>query len=650
MGSFTLAEISGFSEEVIKKACLLAMAAHKSPENPFLVEHSRTSSDVFFSFPGSWSAPHWFTRQPFGEIKVDQSDLLCPKGNDKVATSLRSIGRDELATVNEGFLRRFEMILATSSLQTEVERAIAEKKKIDFTGHSSGGAVAIVATVWFLEQYLKPERTSVSPLCVTFGSPLVGDFIFNHALARENWSQYFLHFVMRYDIVPRILLAPLSSMGQELEQILCLLSQKATFPIQGSIVEASKFYEMVMRNASAVASHAACRLMGNTNPILETFASFIELSPYRPCGTFVFCTGHRKLVLVRNADAVLQLLFYSSQLCSENELKSVAERSLNDHFNYLNELQESLNKPLVQLDHLEGLPLSSNGATAANIQTDMALNDLGLSARARLCLRAAGEHEKQKSRNQQRMDGKKKDIESGLRSLEDYKNKSALCNVGYYDAFRISKDEDDFKANVKRLELTGIWDEIIEMLNRYELPEGFESRKDWIELATKYRWMVEPLDIANYYRHAKNEDTGPYMYKGRPRRYKYTQRWREHALRLPVGSSAESCFWAEVEELLLYTTTKPEAFEDIRERTVYLERKLEEWFRSNQIGNDVFLKDTSLTKCCFILMLAMSSLIGHMAVPTVSSNVYSYSVVVLKWYVAIATGDGDGKGGRSSID
>ncbi|KAE8703458.1 zinc finger CCCH domain-containing protein 5-like isoform X1 [Hibiscus syriacus] len=596
MGSFTLGEISGISEKLIKKTCSMAMAAHKSPQNLFVVENSRTSSDVIFSFPGSWSAGHWFTRQPFGEIKVDQSDLFCPKGNDKVATSLRSIGRDELATVNEGFLRRFETILGTSSLQAEVEKAIMEKKKVVFTGHASGGAVAILATVWYLEQYLKPEKTSMPPLCVTFGSPLVGDFIFNHALTRENWSQYFLHFVMRYDIVPRILLAPLSSMGQELEQIFSLLNQKAMFPIQGTIVEASKFYETVMRNASAVASHAACRLMGNTNPILETVSSFIELSPYRPCGTFVFCSGHRKLVSVRNADAVLQLLFYSSQLRSENELKSVAERSLDDHFNYLSELLESLNKPLVQLDHLEALPLSSNGITAENIVTNMALNDLGLSARARLCLRAAGEHKKQKLSNQQRMDSKKKDIESGLRALEEYKTKSALCNVGYYEAFKISKEEDDFKANVKRLELTGIWDEIIEMLNRYELPEGFESRKDWIELAIKYRRIVEPLDIANYYRHAKNEDTGPYMHKGRPRRYKYTQRWREHALRMPVGSSAESCFWAEVEELLLYRTTNPGAFEDIRERIINLERKLEEWFRGNQISNDVFLKGSALTK------------------------------------------------------
>ena len=120
MDSHTLGEITGFREELIKKTCSIAMEAHKSPEKPYLVEKSRTSSDVFFSFPGSWSVTHWFTRQPFGAIKIDQSELLSPKGNDKVATSIKSIGRDDLATVNEGFLRRLEMILSSSPLQSEV--------------------------------------------------------------------------------------------------------------------------------------------------------------------------------------------------------------------------------------------------------------------------------------------------------------------------------------------------------------------------------------------------------------------------------------------------------------------------------------------------------------------------------------------------
>jgi enhanced disease susceptibility 1 protein len=70
-----------------------------------------------------------------------------------------------------------------------------------------------------------------------------------------------------------------------------------------------------------------------------------------------------------------------------------------------------------------------------------------------------------------------------------------------------------------------------------------------VNLGTLYRRLVEPLDIANYYKHSKNEDTGSYLSKGRPRRYKYTQKWHEQLQRIPFGSSLESCFWAIVEEL-----------------------------------------------------------------------------------------------------
>ncbi|XWS37401.1 hypothetical protein CRYUN_Cryun19dG0039900 [Craigia yunnanensis] len=373
-----------------------------------------------------------------------------------------------------------------------------------FIRHSSGGAIAILATVWFLEQCLKPEKSRMSPLYLTFGSPLVADFIFNHALRRYSRSQYFLHFVMRYEnIVPRILLAPLSSMERELQQVLHLRIE-------------------VSRNCDekCISSCQLCCLSTNGKHKQKSNIdnSYIELSPYRPTGTFVFCTGNRKLVVVRNADAIFQPLFYSSQLCSENELEAVQARSLNNHFDYQSELQESLNMQNgVKLVHLEGLLFPLNCAAAENIATNMALNDLGLS---QVVSSAAGEQEKQKSSNQQRMDKKKPDIEAGLAIPEDYKTKSEVYQVGHYDAFKISKEEDDFKANVKRLELKGICDEIIEMLNRIQYVQG------------------------------------------QARRYRYFQRWRDHALRMPVGSSAESCFWAEVEELQLYMSTNSGAFEN----------------------------------------------------------------------------------------
>jgi len=93
------------------------------------------------------------------------------------------------------------------------------------------------------------------------------------------------------------------------------------------------------------------------------------------------------------------------------------------------------------------------------------------------------------------------------------------------------------------------------------LPDDFQCSKEWITRGTHYRLLVEPLDIANYYRLGKNEDSGPYLTHGRPRRYKTVQKWLEddeenNQLRpLPGGTdqpkmlTQDSCLWAYVEEI-----------------------------------------------------------------------------------------------------
>lgn len=182
---------------------------------------------------------------------------------------------------------------------------------------------------------------------------------------------------------------------------------------------------------------------------------------------------------------------------------------------------------------------------------------------------------------------------ASMKSLLDYKESCGI-HRGYYDAFKVQKEARDFQANVERLKLAGVWDEIIEMLKRYELPDEFEGDKEWIRLGTDFRRLVEPLDIANYYRHLKNEDTGPYMIKARPKRYRYTQRWVEHANRMPKAAISESTFWAEVEELCSWTSNnKP--FEDVKERVLQLEQDIKEWTKG-EIVKDVFLKESTFVK------------------------------------------------------
>ncbi|KAJ9677599.1 hypothetical protein PVL29_022534 [Vitis rotundifolia] len=558
------------------------MKAHDYNGKPFLREKPRGLPVTVFAFAGSWLPDDWCAEPPFGETKIDAGTF----------PSLKSLGDDGVALVNGSFLRRFKAILGQSSLAEKVKK-IAGKKQVVFTGYSSGAPMAILATLYLLE---KTEPNQSPPRCVTFGSPLVGDRIFGHAVRREKWSDHFIHFVMRYDVIPRIMLGPSS----EHKQILDFFNPRSEY-LKRPIDPPLGFYSTVMRNASLVANYDACNLMGCRIPALETLRTFIELSPYRPFGTYIFCTGNGKLVVVRNPNAVLQILFYCAQWTQE-EAAEVAKRSLYEHLAYKDEIKESLGmQNVVYLDRLEELPVSSDGSPAT---VNTALNDLGLSPQARLCLQAAGELEKRKSRNQDKIinDYKQKNIEGELRKLIDYKEKAETSGPGYYDSFKLQEKEDDFQANVSRLVLAGFWDEMMEMLKGYELPDEFEKSHDFIRLGTAYRRTVEPLDIANFYRHAKDEETGFYVKKGtRPKRYRYIQNWLEHAEKKPSGSRSESCFWAEVEDLRIKTrsngsSTEIEQKAEIEQKVQQLGQNLIKWIDDKSLDKDVFVKNSTFVK------------------------------------------------------
>ncbi|KAK3028010.1 hypothetical protein RJ639_040009 [Escallonia herrerae] len=567
VGGKSLEEKTELSQVIINTACKIAVNAHKKTKT-YQYEKIGSSSSSPATAVFAFSADHWFKEKPFELKPIDLAAF----------PSLRSIGNDEKAAVNESFIVRFYEILKTSSLADKVKDAIKKGRQIVFTGHSSAGPTAIVATLHFLEENKKTKgETSIH--CLTFGSPLVGDRIFPHALRRENWARYFVHFVTRYDIVPRIMLAPVSSIQQdEVQGVLDYFNPISKNFCKESVAtssEATAVYTTIMTCAASVASHAACNLMGGTNLVLDTLSSFIELSPYRPFGTYIFCIGRGKLVVVENSDTVVQMLFH---LACEAEVAQVAYRSLKDNFVYESELQNSFKvRDVVYLDHAEGLS-----------------DDLGLSTRARLCIHAAGELEKKKVEHEIKID--KQGIKEGLQKMQEYKKDGERRKVGYYDSFKLQNEVKDFQANVTRLELAAIWDEIIEMIKKNELPDEFEGKKEWIDLGTEFRRLVEPLDIANYYRHAKNEDAGSYMEKGRPKRYRFTQRWREHEERMPAEPISESCYLAEVEELII--TCKKRSFEDIKDRILNLEKQVHGWVQAmpEVLGKEVFLDGSTFAK------------------------------------------------------
>ncbi|MQL94304.1 hypothetical protein Taro_026958 [Colocasia esculenta] len=608
--------------ELLRRCCSLSMAAHQSPDAPFLLDWFPSSFSspppspayAIFAFPGSWSAADWLSEQvsddPFGSCEVD-GDLF---------PSLMTVFRSVPAVVHAGFLRCFRRILQDSALRAEasilfscfasvhqvklrpfpgkVDRALNCKRQIVFTGHSSGGAISALAAIWLLDS-LKLHDSQDFPLCVTFGSPLVGNDVFTNSLLREGWSCYFLNFVMNFDIVPRILLAPFRSIKKDLQAILHLLFSKwSCFSL--SFVENSQlatFFATILKNSQDITTKRACMLMRCTNPLLQTFTSFTQLSPYRPFGAYVFCTMGGSLLMVTNSEAVLQLLFHFLQMDYEQKVEEVADRSLNEHLLYEAEVQKSFKIPdIVHLDNLQAVPLSLRNAFSKEMQLlGILFRDLGLSADARLRLCAIGEQENQRERNQVTVDETRSKIEDAMKFLKEYQEKCKNRGLGYYDTFKLQKHYDDFDANVKRIELAGLWDQIVEMLKRCELPGKFESRKEWVELGTSYRRLVEPLDIANYYRHAKNEDTGPYLLKGRPSRYTYTQSWLEYIHRMDMGSCPDSCFWANVEELCIDTNNGKLYFE-LKDRITELEKQAEAWHSQGLLSGDVFLGESTFLK------------------------------------------------------
>ncbi|KAF3796545.1 EDS1 protein [Nymphaea thermarum] len=588
--------------EVVRRCCSAAFDAHKSRSRFTLNKSVRTHA--IFAFPCSWSVGDWFRREGFGESKVDPT--LFP--------SLKVLGTGAVACANEAFSSRFRHILEATSLELEVTKAIKKKRKIVFTGHSSGGALAILATIWLLERRLD----SCTPLCVTFGSPLVGDKAFGHAIRREGWSSYFQHIVFTRDITPCIALAPLEDIEAEFQAILQQWKPKKQASSSISLSGAGfdqlivDFFTTVTNNAFSAASHDSCilRCCSSGIALLGAVGRTVEVSPYRPFGTFVFCCGGGRMVWVDNHDAVLQLLFYTLQLEDTygNITAAVRYSVMDQQKNYKTEVKEYLKKMnIVELNRLDEIPLSPlDVSTGWTSNIDSALREMGLSVEARLSLRAAGEVEKEKARKQERVEGYYSKVQDYLAIFQAYRTLCEAKGMCYYDAFKLHRDLEDFKAYVDRFELIGIWEETREMFRNFELPDSFELDRKLVKIATDFRLLLEPIDIANYYRRGLYRDAGLYETdsNGRPKYYKYPESWLKHLQRfIPEDEeelgrgkvSFDSCFWARVENMCL-ELRKGTEFAEIERVVLEFEDEVRAWFDGGELGQDVLMEGSTFLK------------------------------------------------------
>ncbi|CAI0455479.1 unnamed protein product, partial [Linum tenue] len=93
---------------------------------------------------------------------------------------------------------------------------IALKSPLIVTGHALGGSIASLFTLWLLDRMSSKKPTKRLPLCITFGSPLVGDKGLRQAVSqRSTWPSCFLHVASSRDHLPSALLATASSSNYE---------------------------------------------------------------------------------------------------------------------------------------------------------------------------------------------------------------------------------------------------------------------------------------------------------------------------------------------------------------------------------------------------------------------------------------------------
>eukprot|EP00253_Pinus_taeda_P015650 PITA_15650 len=513
--------------------------------------------------------------------------------DNKVFSAALKSNDEQPALVHQGALKLFLHIMENTDFQAKMQIYTDSKqrqlKPIIFVGHSLGGAVATLATLWVLEKRLRQS----SPLCITFGSLLVGDVGLVEAVGRENWAGNFCHVVSKHDIVPRMLLAPFESIVEPLIAILpywqgIMANDSKTVP-DSSIQDAGR----TLLNNVLQYTHTVI----NYGPeSLRELGGVIQRSPYRPFGTYMFCSGEGA-ACIDNSETVLKILHLAMH-SDEKPYDNIVQDCFSEHVEYGSVLNHVIEKSI------SGRRTAKPDSESSDkMGMSLQLEAIGVGAQddhAQIALQRAGNMDKKLSTNVAKLAIELSKKQCIMAELEWSKERCEKENgITYYDYFR---KHEDFDTNLHRESLAGFWDDIIEMWERHELPNDFQSQNKWINAGNTYRRLVEPLDIAHYYR--ISEGKGNYFSDGRPTRHKVLQKWMEEKekTRSSRGRSGrtklasltqDSCFWAQVEEALKEMKKLEQGQHQKLESLEMFEGYAIKIINDRNISSDVFLEGSS---------------------------------------------------------
>ncbi|KAJ4972988.1 hypothetical protein NE237_006162 [Protea cynaroides] len=404
-------------------------------------------------------------------------------------------------------------------------------KPLIVTGHSVGGSIASLFCLWLLENIHQSNRNI--PICITFGSPLLGDDVLRQAiLNRSGWNPRFLHVVSNDDVIPQTFLSSTTNSYMPFGTFLmCSLSGSACFDHPDSVLsllEAMGGYQL---------------------PNLMDYVKLLK--------NLTYC----KMVLSNGA----------SQL---HELRDDPLRA----------------GIILQLD-----------AIGDNRMQEDKKEDTLITAIMEREKWSYTDHKDRITGAERKLNARKID----MANLEWYKKISSTVGaVGYYDCYKsnINLERRNSDAVTFKRRLNKYWEKLVEEAERKPRKEGVVPLAGIRQLygGTNYRRMVEPLDIADYYKGGTKRN---YCTQGRPKHYQLLQKWQEEherATNKPEKKSnsrdrltEDSCFWADVEEAMILTKSLKNGEESSIENLKNFEDKVKSMIDNLAVSPDIFLEGST---------------------------------------------------------
>ncbi|KAK8301732.1 hypothetical protein V6Z11_D04G040500 [Gossypium hirsutum] len=570
---------------------------------PLLEEAWRVCNIANITFPGAYLV------EKIGSVAyIAFSGRQMTSGSDEKCRNLVALSKEdggvfaplyrhseaEEPMVHHGMLKLFFSMFP--SLQIQIADLIGKVKSIVITGQCIGGTTASLSALFLLCHLLSLSvYPPMSVLCITFGSPLVGNEALHRSIRRQRWGENFCHVVSKHDIMPRLLLAEIVNHIPHIQALLqfwhcCMASPH--LPVAG-------LSSQVSNDLKHILFHSVLKDLELLTQVDDPSESL-----FWPFGSYVFCC-QEGAICVENVASIMKMMHLMMATGSPNQ-------SIEDHLKYGDYVAKVSRQFLQARNFEEGIPDSSYEAgVALALQSSDLTDKEPVAVMAKECLQMA-QHSDKPNLNAANLAIKLSKIVPYRAEIEWYK---ACCDeaddqMGYYDSFKLTgASRREGRVNINRHRLAQFWNSVIHMLESNKLPHDFDRRGKWVNASHFYKLLVEPLDIADYYRTGMHRELGHYIEHGRQRRYEvFDKWWREKSVpeeenkRSKFASlTQDSCFWAKVEEAKEWLDNVRSERDAMKQQQLWhkidnFEAYARQLIYNKEVSKDVLAKNSSFSR------------------------------------------------------